>query len=624
MSATSITRMNKTLLPVLALLTTAALPAATAAGLLPDARRAAYHERIQEVLTWRAGLAKMDDPASGGIAEIASKLALRQDADWASRKLVEVLREPRGDMFWMFPVTSAAFLGRGQLSDEAQHALREAWRTYMPQRGDTENHWAMYYASLYLMSEYWPDAPASAWYTGKSSAENLREAREYLVAWMDLTTSRGQGEYDCTHYIGEYCIPMLYLASWASDPEMRLRGRMMLDYVLADFAIDTLEGIYTGAHARTTDTQVLEKWNALSSFFAWLFFDNTPAPEGYGGWGVFFAVAGEHYEIPEVIRLIATERDESYLSRELKRTRHRWRNSDERNARVYKTTYMTGDYAVGSVQGGLLQPIQQHTWSVTWAVHGDPRGVHNTLFALNPHASAFELQMYFTEHPDWMPEAVTTQGKPTYMAADTFLGGSPYEQIFQDLDAVVALYDAEEGAMHEHVNGFFSKDLARLEEDESGWIFAQGGNAYIAYRPLAAYEWRPADKGDRRLFSPHRKNGAVAQAARAGEFASWDVFKDSIRALPLKFSLEGAPSVEFTNLRGNRMRCVYGKTPALNGRPVDLKSWPLFESPHLYAAPDSRMLRITHGPLERVLDFNTVTITDRVRPEQPVKGAGSR
>lgn len=586
--------------------------AATAASISSE-QRAGYHARIQEAITWRAGVAKMDDPTSGGLADIAAKLALGQDLDWASKRLVEVLQKPRGDMFWMFPVTSVAFLGRDSLSLEAKAALRNAWRTYMPQRGDTENHWAMYYSSLYLMSEYWPDLDGSEWFTGKSSAENREEAREYLISWMDLTTTRGQGEYDCTHYIGEYCIPMLYLASWAEDPAMRMRGRMMLDYILADFAVDSLEGVYVGSHARTSDRQVLEHWNGLFSFFSWLFFDACPSRNNYGGWGPYFAFAAKNYEVPEVIRRIAVERDENYTHLELKRTRHRWRNSDVRNARVYKKTYMTADYAVGSDQGGLLQPIQQHSWDVHWATHGDPRGVHPTIFSLNPHASAFELQMYFTEHPDWMPEAVTKQGKPTYMAEDTFLGGSPYEQIYQEDDAVVVLYNIEPGAMHEHVNGFFSKDLTRLEEDESGWIFVQGGEAFIAYRPLAPYEWRPLENGGKRLFSPHRKNGTIVQAAAASEFADWDEFKDAIRALPLDFDLEPTPKVRFTTLRGKRVACAYGEVPEVNGIAVDLDAWPLFGGPYLNAEPGSKTLKIAHGNLERILDFNTLTIHDHIR-----------
>lgn len=577
-------------------------------------RRAAYHARIDEVLTWRASLVKPGDAATFGLSEIGAKLALRQDAAACSERLIELMKTPAADMFWMFPVTCISYLGRDQLTPEAKAAVREAWRTYMPLRGDTENHWAMYYTSMYLMSQLWPDDGPEKWFNGKSSKVIHQEAKEYLEHWMRLTTTIGQGEYDCTHYLGEYSIPMLYLATWAEDPVMRQRGRMMLDYLMADFAVDTLNGIYIGAHARTDDTTVREKWNSLSSFFAWLFLGNCPLPVNAGGWGHFFAMAARNYELPEVIYRIGTDRPESFSHFEKKRTRHRWRSSEVRNAPVYKTSYVTRDYAVGSDQGGLLQPIQQHSWDVTWAVP-DPRGVHNTMFSVQPHYGPDELMMYFTEMPDHMPEAVTFQGKPTYIAADKVLGGSQYEQVFQNLDTIISLTNTPAGATWEHVNGFFSKDLAVLEEDPSGWIFAQGGRAYLAYRPLSSYEWHPFEKGGKRLYSPSRQNGTILQVASASEFKSWDEFKAAIRALPLTITLQPAPRVKFTTLRGHRVECAYGEAPRVDGRVLDYeKEWKLFSGPYLNAEVGSGTLTMTHGRLRRVLDFNALTITDAVTP----------
>ena len=575
-------------------------------------RRAAYEARIQEALTWRSGLPKPNEPATLGLAEIAAKLARREDADACSARLIELMQKPSGDMFWMFPVTCISYLGRDQLTPAAKAAVRDAWRRYYPLRGDTENHWVMYYTSLHLMAQLWPGEPGERWFNGKSSDEITRESREFLLHWIDLTTTIGQGEYDCTHYLGEYSIPMLYLATWAQDPAMRQRGRMMLDYVLADFAVETLNGIYIGSHARTDDNSVLEKWNALSSFFGWLFFNNCPPPASYGGWGIYFAAVARNYDLPEVIYRIATDRGSAYTHFERKRTRHRWRNSDERNAPVYKTNYITPDYAVGSDQGGLLQPIQQHSWDLTWAVP-DPRGVHNTIFSVQPYYGVHELMMYFTEMPDSMPAAVTFQGKPTYISEGKLLGGSPYEQIFQQDDTVISLSDVPGGENFQQVNGFFSKDLARVEEDASGWIFAQGGRAYLAYRPLAAYEWKPLEKGGRRLRSPHGKNGTVLQAAAERDFRSWEEFKAAVRALPLEIRLTPAPRVAFTTLRGKKLECTYGAPPRVDGRAIDqAKEWKLFAGPYLNADVGSRMLTLTHGRLKRVLDFNTVTITDTV------------
>ncbi len=597
----------------------------------PDVLRRDYLARVSETLDWYQSAITPDKPLTR--EQILVKLIRQQGDAQVSQRVLELMAEPQsGDMFWMFPWTAVAFAGRDQLSPEARAAIRDAWRTYFPMRGDTENHWAMYYASLYLMSELYPNEPGTSWFTGKSSAENLAEARAYLIHWLDISTTIGQGEFNPTHYIGEYAIPMLYLATWAQDPAMRQRGQMKLDWLMADLAANTLNGVLRGPNARTDDTSVIERWNALSSYFSWQMFGNTPPPSGYGGWGIYFAILADQYELPEVIRRIAVDRGSDYVQRDLKRSRRRWRYSDVEMAPIYKTNYIRRDYAVGSYQGGLSDPIQAHVWDVTWAVP-DPRGKHNTIFSAHPLSSAQVMQTYFTELPDAMIDGLASQGKPSYDVPDKILGSSPYEQVFQDLDTVIALYAIPEGVRFPHINGFFSRDLVNVTEDKSGWIFAQGGNTYLAYRPLAGYEWQHllgyrqlpsqgggyrwervdhGDKGDKLLHSPHRHNGTIVQAASASEFASFDAFRAAINALPLTFSLEPVPTVKLTTLRGKKVAFTYGQAPVVDGQPIDYSQWKLFEGPHLNAEKGSSLLTITHGKLQRTLDFNTLTITDQV------------
>lgn len=590
---------------------------------LPDERHAAYLKRIDEVLSWRSALAKPNELTTD-MSIVASKLSRREDSDYCSRSVIEMMQEPGSGPFWMFPSVAMAFLGRDQLSPEARAAIRRAWSKTMQVRGDTENHWAMYYASLFLISELYPNEPGNTWYTGKSSEENKAEAREYLIHWMDLATTVGQGEFNATHYIGEYAIPMLYLATWAQDPVMRQRGQMMLDWLLADQFVNTLQGMMRGANARTDDTSVIERWNALASVFSWLFLGNTPPTLNYGGWGTYFAAVAANYRLPEVIYRIGVDRKGDYVQRDLKRTRRRWRYSDVLLAPIYKTNYMREQYAVGSYQGGVSDPIQAHVWDVTWALP-DPRGVHNTMFSMHPISSAQDMQMYFTELPDQMIKGVAKEGKPSYDTPDKILGSSRFERVFQDLDTVVALYDIPVGTRFPHINGYFSKDLKNFSEDASGWIFAQGGNAYLAYRPLAGYTWEALTKykstwssdrletGDRRLVSPHLKNGTIVQAAGVEEFKSFEEFKQAIKALKLEVKLEPTPTIKMTTLRGKKVEFTYDQAPIVDGRKVDYSKWKLFEGPYLNAEKGSRKLTLTHGRLERVLDFNTLTIVDRVR-----------
>jgi hypothetical protein len=220
-----------------------------------------------------------------------------------------------------------------------------------------------------------------------------------------------------------------------------------------------------------------------------------------------------------------------------------------------------------------------------------------------------ELQTYFVFGPDFGTEAVV-RSKKTYDSPDKLLGGSPYEKIFQDQDSLIVLYDIPREQRFTHVNGFFSKDLAETVEDKSGWIFARGGDALIAFRPLQPYSWKAIEGGGRRLFSPYTKNGAVVQVAAASEFASLDAFRKAILALPLEFTTEPTPHVRFRSLRGKTLDFTYGATPTVNGRAVDYGAWPLFGGPFLEADVDSEQLLMKHGSMRRKLDFRKLTIED--------------
>ena len=540
-----------------------------------------------------------------GYAEIAAKLWRHEDAAWCSKKLEDLLSQPSGDMFWMFPVTAIAYLDQGQLTESARQMLRRSWKTYMPYRGDTENHFLLYYSCLYLMSQMWPDAD---WYTGNSSAENMEEARQWIEGWVRLTTTRGQGEYDSPHYMGVYLLPMSYLAAWSKDPAMKKRAHMMLDLLIADYAPENLDGLFVGAHARVYETQLVEPANGVSADFGWVWF-------GLGHRGVvpanytLYYLLASGYEPPEVLKLIATDRSQPYTHYERKRTRNRWRFFDELHGPVYKTTYVRREYAVGSDQGGVLQPIQQHSWDVTWSVP-DARGVQNTFFTMHPYSSMQELQTYFVFNPDGAVEGIV-KSKKTYDSPDKLLGGSPYEKIVQDRDTVIALYDIAPETRFPHVNGFFSKDLKEVVEDASGWIFMRGGDStYIACRPLQPYSWKPIEGGGRRLFSPYLKNGFVVQVAPRSEFADLAAFKKAIVALPLEFRLEPTPSVKFRSLRGTTIEFTYGATPRLNGVALDYEHWPLFGGPFVESAVDSQKIVLKHGSLRRTLDFKNLTVTD--------------
>ena len=583
-----------------------------------DQWHADYEARADSIIDHFVHRIPSNDISRGGFFDVAARLYRGTDLDWALTRLDTLMQNPRGDMFWMYPMILVQYVGRDILPESYQDRLRNMWRTYTPYRGDTENHWAMYYTALYLISELYPDDPPESWFNGRSSQENLREAREYLISWMDLTTTNGQGEFDSPTYMNFFLAPMAELYAFAEDPEMRQRARMMLDYLLADFAAENLHGLYAGGHSRIYPEPLLDRRANNTTAFAWLVFGNTNFyPRGEA---MILAVSG--YEPPVMLRHIATDRSRPYVHRELKRTRHRIRYTDVKNAPVYKTTYMSDDYAVSSIQGGLLQPIQQHTWEVLWTPTADRADIneeqagHNMLFTVHPYSSSYELAMYFPEEPELITQAVT-RSKSTYDSGDKWTSGSPYEKVFQEEDAVIVLYDIPEGTRFPHISGFFSRELSRREEHESGWIFARGGNALIAYYPLAPYEWQQEQSGDWRLFSDELQNGAVVQVAPASEYASFDAFRDAVLRLELETATEPVPSARFTSLDGKALSFTYGEAPTVDGEPIDYSDWPLFDGPFMHAEAGSRRLELRYGPMRRLLDFDALTVRDWLEPAQP-------
>ena len=75
------------------------------------------------------------------------------------------------------------------------------------------------------------------------------------------------------------------------------------------------------------------------------------------------------------------------MHQETKRVRNIIRFGRDMNPPVYKYSYVTDQFILGCLQGGILQPIQQHTWDVTF-VSEKP---NNTIFSLHPFVSGKEL-----------------------------------------------------------------------------------------------------------------------------------------------------------------------------------------------------------------------------------------
>lgn len=538
--------------------------------------------------------------------QIAARLKMGQEIERCRKDFMARLEEPSGDMFYNLPMMGAYLHGWNYWTPEIHAKVRHVWKTYLPYRGDTENHWVMWHAALLLAAETWPDLPASEWANGRSSKENFDDAAGFFNFWFNTTSTIGQGEFDSPDYIQVYLGSLFVLYDFLKDPVLKQRVEMALHWLLADYAVDYLGGAYTGGHSRIYEREIINPLRDGGVGFGYIFFGDTPFPkDAPKGFATFAALTD--YRCPSVIQRIATDRSKPYVARERKRVRNVIRFGKDMNPPVYKYNYMTKNFSLGCLDGGLQQPIQIHTWSVTY-LHDN--GKVDNLFSIHPYYSDIELGMFFPEKLKVMVAEVV-KSKGTYNEEDKWTGGSPYERTFQHENSLIVLYDLAEDTPYKHIDYYFPKSLSRRETDDSGWIFSQGGSAYIALRPFKPGVWSEEETCTR-LRSPHLKNGLITEVADASEFANWEAFKNKILQTSLDLSnLDTNVEVVYVTSSGDKMKFRFPDHRVLNNKKIDLASIPLFESPYLNG--NDKVLRMSHGGEELIVDFKNDAITKRVK-----------
>lgn len=574
----------------------------------PESQESAYATRARRLLEVAAA-----EPDTSFFTA-AARIRLGQELPTAYAMLDSLTRDrAMGGMFYAYELIGTYLHCRSALPDSLHGKIREAFRRRTMYRGDTENHWVMYYTGLYLAAQTWPGEPGSRWFNGRSSEENFREGAEWLREWMTITTTRGQGEFDSPTYFTVFIGPMLVLHEFAEDPDMKTRAGMMVDLLLADFGAEHLCGNYGGGHSRDYPDDMINPLSAPTTMWAWLYFGEPRfepwkevryRPRHRGSWEAAFGALGR-YRLPSVVYSIATDRRTPYVHTETKRVRNIIRFGDVRNPPVFKYTYVTPDFVLGSLQGGILQPIQQHTWDITF-VSERP---NNTLFSLHPFASGRELAMFFPEEQQFLAGEVDRYHK-VYTSPDKWNSSSPYEKVYQHEGSLIVLYNIPPGTVQQHTDGFFPKTLDERIVDSSGWVFCRSGRTMMGVFPCSPGTWLE-EPLNYRLRTPAGKSGFVVEAASAPDGDSFPKFQASLRRRKPGFRLANeGPAIRFVTAGGQTMEFGWDDTRLLNGKPHSFAAYGLYGGPLMSGELGSGVITLTSGGITRVLDFRRGVVTE--------------
>lgn len=509
-------------------------------------------------------------------------------------------------------------LGRWQdrIPMEAEKNIKHMFIEAPQQRGNTENHWLMYYAGNLLAAERWADE--GTFWNGLPPAAMHAEASRWILGMISRTATIGHYEYDSTGYHNEHYVPYLALAEYAQDSRVRRQAQQMVHLLLVDMAVEYFHGAYAGGHSRegnvNTWTQVGPGQGLNYLYFGDEEFDADRHCHGYA----IPAIAAE-FRPPALIARMALDRAHPHAVRKTKPPRAIYRHVSKTPDPVYKYTWMSRSFALGSTQTGLNEapaaPIDLTSWDLTW------RGArHRAKIVCNhPYRSAARFSAFLPELPQRVGRAVAT-GKPHLQVPDRLFGASPYERMMQHEGAIILMYRIPEDDQAPYVNCFLPKTHTWCEQD--GWILSDFGDFYVGMRIVGAYRWEDIHESgqdgnwiDGWLLRIEELHAAmVLEAVEADEAGSFRDFCDARCRADL--DLSGWPEngrIALNTVSGHHLEMNYEDHHVVDGALIDYSGYPLFGGPGIDAPTGTGKITFRHGGDKLTLDFDIDKTVDALR-----------
>ena len=570
---------------------------------------------------WDLNALLATDSNESQIVEIVRKSLSDQTDGWGG--------QPAGGPFHVFPCGALIARWSDKLPGEAVEIIKNFMTAGILERGNTENHWLMFYVGSLLAAEHWPDIDRM--WNDLSPEANRREATRWILGMIERTAINGHHEYDSPQYHTEHLVPMIILVEHALDPHLRAQIKQVLSLYIADMALEYYHGAWAGAHCREGYRENTWKRSGSIAALQYLFFGDEDFDPVHHTHTFCIPAATAAYRPPALFSEIAIDRSTAYVVKKTKAPRTIYRRVEHEARPVHKYTYMSPSFALGSSQTGLpgpgCGPIDLISWDLTWKGEN-----HEAKICCNhPYRSSERFSAFLVGYPQNIGRQIGTD-KPYLQWPDRLFGASPHEKMMQHKGTVVILYRIPPDDEAPYINLFLPRTIAWVERN--GWIMGDTGTgAYVAVYPIGRYNWTEIREAGSVRFMATNPNqidgwllrisdingGLVLEASEADCHESFDTFCS--KRATLQPDLDGWPKrdkVEVVTLDGDHLEIFYDGPHRVNGQEIDYDSYPLYEAPGVHAPKGTGRMTFRRGPDEVHLDFGV----DATKPLLPIRVIG--
>ena len=523
-------------------------------------------------------------------------------------------KERTGGPFQILPAMLLICRWESRLPGDVIERVHRFMTRSMLERGNTENHWLMFYAGNLLAAERWSDEP-TLW-NGRSPASMEAEATRWISGMIDRTAVNGHHEYDSTGYHIEHMTPLIGVYEHTRNDALREKVEKVLTLLVADMALEYFYGSWAGGHSREGYRE--NTWTRVGPIrpLQYLYFGGEPFNPDYHLQQHFATPAiVAAYRPPAMFAEIAWDRGHPHVVRKTKAPRTIYRHTDDPTRPVRKYTYMTRSFAIGTSQIGLTGTGAGPIDLVSWDLHWKGANHQAKVTCNHPFTNPSRFSAFLPGLPKNAGRAVGAD-KPYLQRPDRLFGASPFERMMQHESTVLIGYRIPEDDACPFANLFLPKSVAWMERN--GWLFGNLEDFYLAVRPIGAYDWveiREArndsimvDGGDLiegwMLRIQDRFAGLVVEAVEAEDVSSFDSYTVSRAEKDVDASawIDGSV-LNVETFQGTKMRLEYDGTHTIDGDAIDYAAWPLYDSPNASGEVGSGKVRFERGEETVEVDF---------------------
>lgn len=568
-----------------------------------DEANARLLRRAREYIALKRG----NNPGSAFTPEEAN------DMPWAYFSLPDYVR-----ILYLFHAKSRYFPGR--LYPETEAAMKEAlwfWASADSRVADaglddlflllgTENHDLTRRPNHYLVTAFLSDDPAyrdRRLADGQTTAEHAVAYTAFFRQWPCSRARTGLWVEIGSNTYQKYSWPALFnLHELAPDPVVRHRFGLLLDQACIEEAQISVQGRRGGGRSRAENgPHGFESYKNL--LYGW---EGRSAGSSHSR-----VIETSRYQVPAEAILLA-KRAFPATERFVIRNRvlgelEALRADDSEGQRLAADSalvnyaYRTPAYLLGStLQNPALAMRDPATGDLSLKYAGISRQKRTCGLLFDDPSAGSVSQIY--------PVAEQTGGGRSQHSFWSVQHENVFvvQRIARHGRSTLGSYNTGKLGMR-----FEGDGLSKIEED--GWIFAGNGRAFAGVKFLdGGHQWdeEHVEADPASVTGPSDTTRILLHAGDAATHGSFDRFREMLRSNTLRVTAElvdyrfaaGTQRLEMSRYDSSAPETFV--LPRINGAAVDLRPATAYESPFLNGTFGDERIRVTVGPVTRVLDFS--------------------